>query len=1294
MTQDWDKYIVQEEEEPESKWDQFVVEPEISETGEPKEDSLTEGREKTFKSYMKDWFKKIGGAALKVPEQFMEGVKYTEEHLYDAPGEFVRFGLEKAGVSKETAEAIGEFTKGIKYTRPDYWGMRLSDKVNDAVRDTEAFKSLSEEAEKLHKESIRYDETITELLKEKDFGGAFGAIMLAGAESLPLSMIAAFGGPAGLATLGVVAGAEKYDELSERDDMDEAVKLGVSIAIGGLEAATEMMGTAKIGGLVKNAWKGAGKEATEATVKAGLNAWFRGMYKKAGIYFAPVQEGIEEGVNAIGGNIVARLSGEDPEREMSEGVLDSFLGGMGGGTYFTAAGGMGKAVNDIKKRFKGEIKPEEKVAPGAAKEPVGDKEKIPEVPKEQPLVPKYKIGEQVFDTKEEFIAEVETYKGKEDTPKITVTDDQATLDEVDQILTIKEEPSHAESVASKVKKLREEQELDKTEEERLRLRDIEQSGEIQEEKAPTEEVPEEINRKNVDILKDRHRVRFDKEPISLPETLLEQEQERYNEMSATTKETSVDARFLRENILSMEEYIAERKESEGKPSTISERVTKLEGAKDNLNPKTRTFLGQLNERGQQIVGWTEHKEGSEISGITDKGAAKLKKLGEGVEFEFYNPDTKVTTKYYVEGDPTKIIEHVERVSGEKIRGVEGKPPPDSPDYPKWVTEKSNDIDEIAGAHTRLKEEGEQTLAPWQEDALTQKVNPESFDKVMDPNLRKDLPIMGKHWFDIKRDKYKGYDKGYEMDQIAQELSLTYGVEVTPQMLGDFMVQNQDKRTGAQKGLIRRLEQKYKRLTGDNIADYGKATEEESTLEKLQDISSLDELFNEDGSLNVDVTNDKIDNDPDFFKGFRVDFTDEEIAELKNIINDDTRRKEFEDAIKATRSIQEQIIGKTVEPSEEGDVGEVTEEESGDVSELASRASEITKSFGLSGFRTTEGQEGTRSELAKEDITNWLNKEEQIELRKAKDEKAKAEVSKKFNEQRELISKAKARDEGAVRSILHDFLQRNRKALGAIHGRAVPTIISRVNDKATTFVQLANIMEYINDTFASEAQKQKKITVGKIIEEADPAKKLEVKKGAKRAKSAYLNRLTDENIKQSEAITEQIERMDPMAVEEEIKEIEDKIATLQESHGDPKNKSGEIDYSKAIDALEDQRDILEFGRIWEMSQTELDRALAEMQRINKVGRSQAKQGRIARAMKGARMRTALNNIIGHPAFRRGASQLKKKGFFKRHFTTFDVDFPALLNQMERIVGKNFKWQWDNALSADNRFDINTKKLGKH
>jgi hypothetical protein len=61
------------------------------------------------------------------------------------------------------------------------------------------------------------------------------------------------------------------------------------------------------------------------------------MFKKTGVFFAPVGEGIEEMGTQMASNVTAKLSGEDVNREFTDGVMDAFGAGMGGGTFFTAA---------------------------------------------------------------------------------------------------------------------------------------------------------------------------------------------------------------------------------------------------------------------------------------------------------------------------------------------------------------------------------------------------------------------------------------------------------------------------------------------------------------------------------------------------------------------------------------------------------------------------------------------------------------------------------------------------------------------------------------------------------------------------------------------------------------------------------------------------------------------------------------------------------------------------------------------------------------------------------------------
>jgi hypothetical protein len=59
--------------------------------------------------------------------------------------------------------------------------------------------------------------------------------------------------------------------------------------------------------------------------------------------------------------------------------------------------------------------------------------------KEGPALPVYKIGERVFETKEEFLTELNKYKDKEDTPEIVVENDEATFKQVDEMFPKQQE---------------------------------------------------------------------------------------------------------------------------------------------------------------------------------------------------------------------------------------------------------------------------------------------------------------------------------------------------------------------------------------------------------------------------------------------------------------------------------------------------------------------------------------------------------------------------------------------------------------------------------------------------------------------------------------------------------------------------------------------------------------------------------------------------------------------------------------------------------------------------------------
>lgn len=127
-----------------------------------------------------------------------------------------------------------------------------------------------------------------------------------------------------------------------------------------------------------------------------------------------------------------------------------------------------------------------------------------------------------------------------------------------------------------------------------------------------------------------------------------------------------------------------------------------------------------------------------------------------------------------------------------------------------VLEKSTDPNEIYTEWQNIQTQKDK-LQPWQEAFLGMQVKKDSFIENNDAN---NITMgMAKHWF-----AKKGQEKGKALDQIAQELSSDYNIELTPQDLADFIEQNP---TGIRKtdDTKNALAQKYKEITGKPITKH-------------------------------------------------------------------------------------------------------------------------------------------------------------------------------------------------------------------------------------------------------------------------------------------------------------------------------------------------------------------------------------------------------------------------------------------------------------------------------------------
>lgn len=257
-----------------------------------------------------------------------------------------------------------------------------------------AFKDISDifkaDAEFSRARSNRYNgKDFTDLWKEGNYMGAIGDIALQGVESLPMSigaMAATMAGApaAGLAGIGSIVASQKYDDLDQNNpNMGEFAKVSNAILTGTAESLSEMLGAGVSKAWMSTLFKTLGKEKAQEAIKRGIMGKMQEFYKKFGMFFEPVNEGIEEVSSTLAENITDKITGADPERDLTDGVLQSFVYGMGGGAYFTGAGALVKGAQYVADKIGGK----------QAQQPISDSNVTDQGVETPPLLTKSRFAE-------------------------------------------------------------------------------------------------------------------------------------------------------------------------------------------------------------------------------------------------------------------------------------------------------------------------------------------------------------------------------------------------------------------------------------------------------------------------------------------------------------------------------------------------------------------------------------------------------------------------------------------------------------------------------------------------------------------------------------------------------------------------------------------------------------------------------------------------------------------------------------------------------------------------------------
>jgi hypothetical protein len=171
----------------------------------------------------------LGEMVTEIP-QFTEAVANIPMNIF--AGAMIKKAERKGEIDSETADFL---RKEQLYPKANFGQILPSfpgqESMGQALTDSKLNEWFESNAEKLNETVTRYDQTATEYLKNKQFGNALGAISYGVAESIAPTLAAMFI-PGGAAALGLGVGAQKYDEIKDREDMSEAMKMADAVSNG------------------------------------------------------------------------------------------------------------------------------------------------------------------------------------------------------------------------------------------------------------------------------------------------------------------------------------------------------------------------------------------------------------------------------------------------------------------------------------------------------------------------------------------------------------------------------------------------------------------------------------------------------------------------------------------------------------------------------------------------------------------------------------------------------------------------------------------------------------------------------------------------------------------------------------------------------------------------------------------------------------------------------------------------------------------------------------------------------
>lgn len=320
----------------------------------------------------------------------------------------------------------------------------------------------------------------------------------------------------------------------------------------------------------------------------------------------------------------------------------------------------------------------------------------------------------------------------------------------------------------------------------------------------------------------------------------------------------------------------------------------------------------------------------------------------------------------------------------------------------YIADHSTDAYEIFRAYyTEMSRISEENLMPWQQALFGYKVNPHSFAKFNDANNI--TGAIARSWFSAKN-KNGVYDNTGSIDGIALELS-EYGVEVTPEMICDFIISHPNARVRKTSTISINLNERFKQVVKEKYGRTVWGCESDSAIEFMsiylaiaKNEESLKELVSDkellkapeildavldnlnllDGAESIQDVQDNLHKQKDMFKGFP--FTQEEFEQVNNYLNfiknDDATNqatiREWQKTYGDIEAERAKLSGESEEDIKRAEQQQRERLESDPFTELANINDELDE------LNTLEDEGG----ISDMEMENFLDYKESVEARQA------------------------------------------------------------------------------------------------------------------------------------------------------------------------------------------------------------------------------------------------------------------------------------------------------------------------